>query len=165
MFRIRTKTRRFQSMRPLDFPGNRAENLSSKPTVRNEKKRPVQHEQKLQIMCVEWFRLQFPNEIIFHIPNGKRRMPVEVLILKRMGMLPGIPDLFIASPSACGKYHGIYLELKARIIDENGNVRKSRPNELQQEIIARLRKKGYRVEVIDNFDDFVKITSLYLRAA
>lgn len=158
MFRIRTKTRK-NFRRPLTF--SEFTNSSTK----KEKKRPVQHEQKLQIQCVEWFRLHWPNELIFHIPNGKKRNAFEGLILKRMGTLSGVPDFFLARKSFCMKYAGLFIEMKVKYEDENGLIRRTRPDRNQQEIIALLRERGYKVEVVDNFEDFVKITSLYLRAA
>ncbi len=48
---------------------------------------------------------------LFHIPNGGMRGIREAARLKSMGVLAGVPDFFI--PLARGKYHGMFLELKA----------------------------------------------------
>ena len=52
-------------------------------------------ESKLQILCVEWFRLQFPNVLIFSIPNGGQRSLITAKILKAEGTVSGVADLQI----------------------------------------------------------------------
>lgn len=57
---------------------------------------PKQHpESQLQQTCVRWFRLQYPQYLIFAIPNGGRRSKIEAAIMQGEGVTPGIPDLCI----------------------------------------------------------------------
>ena len=44
---------------------------------------------------VQWFRLRFPETLIFHIPNGSFRNIVTAQRLRKEGVVAGIPDLFI----------------------------------------------------------------------
>ena len=57
---------------------------------------------------------------MFHIPNGGKRTKIEASRLKAMGVLPAVPDLFLALP--LGGYHGMFIEVKrpGEIPHENG---------------------------------------------
>jgi hypothetical protein len=48
-----------------------------------------------QIGFVRWFRQNFPQVLIFAIPNGGRRGWKTAKTLKAEGVVPGIPDLHI----------------------------------------------------------------------
>lgn len=50
-------------------------------------------ESQLQRLCVCWFRLQFPNDLIFAIPNGGSRNVIEAKNLKSESVLSGVADL------------------------------------------------------------------------
>jgi len=54
---------------------------------------------------VTWFRLKYPDVLIFHIPNGGYRNIVTAQRFKKEGVVAGIPDLLIP------KYH-IWIEMK-----------------------------------------------------
>ena len=109
-------------------------------------------EHLLQVQCVNWFRYQYPEELIYAIPNGGQRNIITAKKLKAEGVTAGIPDLFIAA--ACGGYNGIYIELK------NGS--KGCLSENQRSIIAHLQQKNYKVAVCRSFDEFTSIINAYL---
>ena len=67
-------------------------------------------ESKLQILCVKWFRLQFPNVLIFSIPNGGQRNLITAKILKAEGTVAGVADLQILK--AKKGYNGLFIEMK-----------------------------------------------------
>ena len=69
-----------------------------------------QLESKLQILCVKWFRLQFPNVLIFSIPNGGQRSLITAKILKAEGTVSGVADLQILK--AKKGYNGLFIEMK-----------------------------------------------------
>ena len=79
-------------------------------------------ESKLQIECIKWFRLQYRDKLIFAIPNGGRRGIIEATIMKKEGVLAGIPDLCI--PVASFGYHALYIEMKT----ETGKLTESQKN-------------------------------------
>jgi len=109
-------------------------------------------EHLLQVKCVNWFRLQYPKELIYAIPNGGQRNVITAKKLKAEGVTAGIPDLFVAAP--CGGYNGIYIELK--------NGKQGIVSESQKSIITHLQNKGYKVVVSRSFEDFVSTINAYL---
>ena len=109
------------------------------------------HESDLQIVCVKWFRMQYPNAIIAAIPNGGKRSAITASILKDEGVLAGMPDLII--PCARKGYNGLFIEMKY------GKNRLS-PNQI--EVMIKLRKEGYLTAVCYNFDEFEKVCNEYL---
>ena len=122
--------------------------MSQKKKLPVKKKKP---EQDLQKACVAWFKMQYPKEIIMHIPNGGK-MPIgQAMNLKRAGLLAGVPDLFI--PTAKKGYNGYFIELK---------VGKNKPSEEQNNIIGHLRLNGYATDVIYDFETFMLNVKNYL---
>lgn len=56
-------------------------------------------------------RAQWPElALLYHIPNGGTRDPIEGRHLKQQGVKRGVPDLCL--PVARGEYHALYIELK-----------------------------------------------------
>lgn len=56
-------------------------------------------------------RQKYPElAMLYHIPN-ERTDKVQAAILKSMGVKSGVPDLHL--PIAAGKYHSLYIEMKA----------------------------------------------------
>lgn len=62
-----------------------------------------------QIKVIEYCELM--NYPVFHIANEGKRNIYAGAQLKRQGLRKGVPDLCI--PRAKGKYHGLYIEMKA----------------------------------------------------
>ena len=75
------------------------------------RKKPGHPESELQRACVRWFRMQYPQHLLFHIPNGGKRNAREAAIFKAEGVVAGIPDLFLAE--ARHGHHGLFIEMKA----------------------------------------------------
>jgi len=107
------------------------------------RRRPRHEEDNLQEACVLWFRLEFPNRLIFAIPNGGKRNPFEGKRLKRQGVTAGVPDLVIPEPSR--GFHGLWIEMKT----ERGWV-----NHDQKNIISALRKRNYETRVCRSLEGF-----------
>ncbi|HEY5588396.1 MAG TPA: VRR-NUC domain-containing protein [Candidatus Paceibacterota bacterium] len=108
-------------------------------------------ESQLQINCVKYFRLQYPTVLIFAIPNGGSRNIITASILKREGVISGIPDLFIAHGTIfC---NGLFIEMKQG---------KGKLTDNQTEVIKKLRENNYKVEVCYSFDEFKIIVDEYL---
>lgn len=64
----------------------------------------------IQIQVIEFIR-QTTDIPVIHIPNERRCTPQHGAILKRMGVLSGVSDLFF--PRGNGRYPGMFMELKA----------------------------------------------------
>lgn len=120
-------------------------------------------EDQLQAQCVQWFRLQYPANVIYAIPNGGLRNKIVAAKLKRCGVLPGVPDLCI--PAYCNvislkqgqiNYYeslGLYIELKVN----NNHVTPK-----QFEVQLKLIELGYAVAICYTFDEFQKVVKDYL---
>lgn len=113
--------------------------------------KPKIYESDLQETCVQWFRIQYPDKLIFAIPNGGKRNKFEAFRLKKQGVMSGVPDLCISEP--LGAYHGLYVELK---------VEKRKPTQNQEEVMSKLAARGYKTEVCREFEQFQTIVNGYL---
>jgi hypothetical protein len=118
----------------------------------------VKHEESnIQQKCVEWFKYNFPRNVIASFPNGAflGGTPVQRAkrwnILKREGAMLGIPDLIICMPS--GAYHGLFIEMKTS---------KGKLSENQIACHAQLQSAGYCVKVCRSFDEFMNAVNTYL---
>ena len=98
-----------------------------------------------QSIFVNYVRNKYTNLLIFAIPNGGMRHPVEALKLKHEGVVPGIPDLFVPELK-------LFIEMKREI----GHFKK-----YQREISEQLQKSGYLFFVgygyVDAIQKFEKI--------
>lgn len=83
---------------------------------------------------MQWFRLQYPNELLVHVPNGLVRSPVEAKALVLDGGVPGMPDLVLFCPK--GVWHGLAIELKRTA---GGII-----SQKQIRVIEHLNSKGYK---------------------
>lgn len=99
-----------------------------------------------QTYLFDWAAMQsgkYPElNLLFHIPNGGKRDAREAARFKRMGVKAGVPDLFL--PVARGKYHGLFIELKAP---------KGKVTDYQQKWLQELAESGYAACVCFGFDE------------
>jgi len=107
-------------------------------------------EEDIQICCVEWFKLQYPNIIIHHSPNGGKRNAREAARFRKMGTCPGFPDIFIAK--ANNKYYGLFIEMKAE---------SNRLTQSQTIIIDKLMRENYYCAVCYSVESFMKTVNRY----
>ena len=91
------------------------------------------------------------NITYMHIPNEGKRSPAAAALLKKIGLKPGFPDLFILEPR--NGYHGLAVEMK-RI---GGRV-----SENQWIWIHRLNSKGYVARVCYGADEAIALIKKYL---
>lgn len=110
----------------------KAKSTCSPSSKKKPRKYEEEHEQTK--VCVYLAKRGLPY---FCIPNGGKRGMLEAMRLKRSGVMAGIPDLMI--PVACGKWHGLFLEMKK----EKGGI----VSESQKYWIEILRGQDYKVEV------------------
>lgn len=106
-------------------------------------------ENKLQNMCVEWFRLKYPDvKGIAHCKNAYNQYGQHQA--NSAGYTAGYPDLVI--DSARRGFHGLRIEFKT----PKGSVSKE-----QKEMHAYLAKEGYLVKVIKTYEDFKNLIEWY----
>nr|DAO69060.1 MAG TPA: Nuclease [Caudoviricetes sp.] len=111
-------------------------------------------EDDLQMQCVRWFRLQYPQlaRLLHHSPNGGRRDAREGARFKHMGTQAGFPDLILLVASQ--GYHALLLELKTRT---------GRQQDSQKEYQQLAEAQGYRYVVIRSLDAFMDEVNTYIK--
>lgn len=115
---------------------------------------PKISEDQLQAQCVRWFNIQYPDKLIYAIPNGGSRNKIEAAKLKRCGVCAGVPDLFISATVFNGKSvkMGLYIELK---------VGRNKLTDKQFDMHVYLQAQGYCVEICYTFEEFQKVVRKY----
>lgn len=113
-------------------------------------------ESQEQVAIFDWVEIKKKNwpelGLLYHIPNGGYRLARTAARLKREGVQPGVPDLCLPVPR--GKWHGLYMELKA----EKGTVSKA-----QREWFNALREQGYFVSICWGAEAAIDSISEYLK--
>lgn len=106
-----------------------------------------------QIAAMDWLRLQHPDvaEHTMHIGNERKATYYAGYIMKRMGVLKGASDLFLAWPSR--DFHGLFIEVKSRT---------GKPTPEQLKFINRMLNKGYFALVCYGADEIISTISWYL---
>lgn len=88
---------------------------------------------------------------LFHIPNGGKRDKVTAAKLKAEGVKAGVPDICL--PVARGKFHGLYIELKAG---------KNKATKLQMEWLEGLDLNGYKTAICYGWEEASELIKNYL---
>jgi rhodanese-related sulfurtransferase len=114
------------------------------------KRVPTESAEQIRFVArVEQF---YPDVVIFAVPNGGGRSPMEATKLKEEGVRAGVPDLVIAEPR--GVFHGLYIEMKRQ---KGGKVSKE-----QEAMHERLRNKGYAVAVCAGCSEAWEVFERYI---
>jgi hypothetical protein len=110
-------------------------------------------EHQLQVMCVTWFRLQYPkhSELLFAVPNGGFRGMATAKKLKAEGVVSGVADLILLYPTI--GYHGLCIEMK------NG---KGVQSPRQKEWAQAVRENGYAYMVVRSLHTFQELVERYI---
>lgn len=110
-------------------------------------------EHRLQVACVRWFRLQYPQlaPLLFAVPNGGRRDASTGARLREEGVTAGVADLILMKPSA--QSHALCIEMKTP---------KGRQQESQKAWERAVTAEGYRYEVVRSLDEFMATVARYL---
>ncbi len=106
-----------------------------------------------QIAAMDWLRLQHPAiaEHTLHIGNERKASYYAGYIMKRMGVLKGASDLFMAWPS--GGFHGLFIEVKSMV---------GRPSPEQKAFIERMRAVGYKAEICYGAEEVINTMKEYI---
>lgn len=116
----------------------------------------IQREGMEQEALFQWANMmsaKFPAlKMLYHIPNGGTRNKLEAACLKRQGVKAGVPDIHLPVPA--GKFHSLYIELKA------GN---NKPTKEQIEWIENLRRQGNAAEVCVGWIQAAELIEKYLK--
>lgn len=108
-----------------------------------------------QIVVFNWAQMmegRYPElALLHHIPNGGKRSMSEAVRFKREGVKAGVPDICLPVPR--GKYHGLYVEMKAA----DGRV-----SEYQKEWLSKLTAQGYFTAVCFGAQSAIDTITRYL---
>lgn len=118
-----------------------------------QRKRPADMEHRIQVACVNWFRLQYPSMThnLFAVPNGGRRDATTGAKLKAEGVLAGVSDLLLLRKNS--RYGALCIEMKTR---------SGRQAETQREWQRAIEADGYKYVICRSLDDFMKEINAYL---
>lgn len=108
-----------------------------------------------QTNVIRWSEIMrdiYPElKLLFHVPNGGTRDPIEAKHLKEQGLKSGVPDLCLPVPR--GQFHSLYVEMKT-------DVGKASPE--QDWWIEQLAAQGNFVEVCHGWQSAVRVLEWYL---
>lgn len=106
-----------------------------------------------QITAMDWLRVQHPKiaEHTLHIGNERKSSYYAGYIMKRMGVLKGASDLFMAWPN--GGYHGLFIEVKSKV---------GRPTPEQKAFIQRMVDVGYYACICYGAEEVISTMKYYL---
>lgn len=105
-----------------------------------------------QCKLFDWIRTKPELErAAFHIANERQCSVQRGRILKRMGVRPGVSDIFIGI--ARGKYHGLFIELK---------YGSNKPTALQERFMLDMSAQGYYCVWVQGFEAAKMVIENYL---
>lgn len=106
-----------------------------------------------QIAAMDWLRAQHPQIALhtMHIGNERKASYYAGYIMKRMGVLKGASDIFMAWPS--GQFHGLFIEVKSKL---------GKPTADQLAFIERMNLRGYHACIRYGADEVINTMRWYL---
>ena len=117
--------------------------------AQKRKRKPRHIEESIQAACVKWFRLQYPNLVIFAVPNGGSRNLYEAKNMKESGTLAGVADLVIVGNG--GKV--LFVEMKAG---------KNKQEDSQVLFQNKVEKLGHKYIICRSREQFMKEVDLWI---
>lgn len=124
--------------------------MFGKKTKRKKQSYP---EYNLQCECVKWFKLSYPKVVIFSMPNERKVTAYAMQRLLKSGLLPGVPDLFMAYPNK--DFNGLFIEMKSA---------KGKLSDNQKKVHTDL-SEYYAVVTCYSFDSFQETIEKYFNNA
>lgn len=128
-----------------------------------------QEEHNIQVACVRWFNLQYPQYrgLLFAIPNGGNRNLVTAAKLKAEGVTPGVADLLLLVPKqrqilyACVGYPLIEESISGLAIEMK--TKRGCQSPAQKEWQKKVEDAGYRYVIVRSVEQFIKEINDYLK--
>jgi hypothetical protein len=120
-------------------------------------------EEQLHIAICNYIKLQYPNVIFTSESSGIRVFWQQAKKLKSMRSCSGLPDIMIFEPRK--QKAGMFLEVKkdgTKIYKKDGELTKDKHLNQQEEILHRLKEKGYFAEFVVGFDEAKVIIDWYM---
>ena len=113
-----------------------------------------QEEHNIQVACVRWFNLQWPEYrgLLFAVPNGGARSKATAGKLKAEGVVAGVADLILLVPKQWA--FALCIEMKTS---------KGRQSPEQKGWMEMVEAHGYRYRVCHSLDEFMAVVNGYLQ--
>lgn len=112
-------------------------------------------ESKIQIVCVKWFRYQYPalDPVFFSVPNGGKRNLAEAKILKAEGAKAGVSDLLLLHPNEEFNFLAVEMKTKTGVQSKN-----------QIDWQKKIENLGGKYSICRSVEEFQKEINFYLRS-
>lgn len=117
--------------------------------MQKQRRKPRHIEESIQVACVKWFRLQYPNLVIFAVPNGGSRNLYEAKNMKESGTLAGVADLVIVGNGG----RVLFIEMKAG---------KNKQEDSQVLFQNKVEKLGHKYIICRSKEQFMKEVDLWV---
>ena len=126
-------------------------------------KKDIEH--SLQVCCVHWFRIQYPEyaTLLFAVPNGGARNAITGARLKDEGVAAGVADLILFVPKvvfSAGENGRIVDVTPALCIEIKTPTGRQSPE--QRAWQAAVEAQGYKYAIARDVLGFVKIIQEYI---
>jgi hypothetical protein len=122
-------------------------------------------EDRLNIACANYLRLQYPEALFAHVPNGGSRNAIEGSKLKQMGVSRGVPDILIFNK--VGNSSGLAVELKVKYtkVLRSGKVseKPNMPTPEQLQWLEDLFNQDWQTKVCYSIEEFMKAVNDYFK--
>ena len=118
-----------------------------------QRRHPREEEHRLQVACVNWYRLQHRKyaDSLIAVPNGGKRDKTTAKKMKAEGQLAGVADLILLKSN---RYYGaLMIEMKTRT---------GRQAETQKQWQEYIEQQGYKYVVCRSIEDFMREVNDYL---
>ena len=116
----------------------------------NPFKKYLTKEDNLQNAVMTYFKLNYPDAFVIHVPNEGKRSPFERYKFKYLGGVSGVPDILCFSKNA--NKCGLAIELK---------VGYNKPTENQKSCLKRLKMQNWAVSWFNNYADTCNFIDKY----
>lgn len=116
----------------------------------NPFKKYLTKEDNLQNAVMTYFKLNYPDAFVIHVPNEGKRSPFERYKFKYLGGVSGVPDILCFSKNA--NKCGLAIELK---------VGYNKPTENQKSCLKRLKMQNWEVSWFNNYADTCNFIDKY----
>jgi hypothetical protein len=120
-------------------------------------------EEVVHVAICDYIRMKYPNTIFTSESSGIRVFWKQAKTLKRMRSSAGLPDIMIFEPRK--NYYGLFLEVKREnfaVYKQDGGIVSNSHIQEQEQILHRLKQRGYMAEFVRGFDDAKVIIDYYL---
>lgn len=109
-------------------------------------------EDRLQNAVINYFRINYPDAFVIHVPNEGKRTPFERFKFKHLGGVAGVPDILCFAKNE--NKGGLAMELK---------VGYNKPTEGQKRCLKHLKNANWEVAWFNNYEETCNFIDKYFK--